>query len=524
MAWLTNSKVATNGRTKETKRKTKYVIRKPASTRHGPVSAHEFSITRAALHDLIDYAASDDPEIGGLGFGPFERLGVDTVELDVAGSKRATSTVYTNDGAWGIKRQNAHMDATPCRTLQMMWHTHPRNANDPSSKVGRARGDVGMFEEFFNGNEVAQVLLCPILTINEKGVVQLNPWVAERIEGGVKVGLANIKMGAARKMPEAVFNPAWLASQKESDERSAYVKRLKGVVSDSFRNATILMVGVGGGSYMAEKLARYMPKKIILVDPDVVEMSNLARTTFTYQDATSKRPKVEALRERILAINPFVEVDVVFSTLEHMSKRALRDLIKSVDLIVEGTDSFGSKKLTNEVARIYQRPAVFIGIHAKAESGRVIFYVPGKSPCYQCTAPERYEVAETGRLLNLDGQAGSVVDIQLVDMIALKVVLAILDRNEDTSMGRFYRSLAKKGNEISIRTTPECEYGKTLFSALLSDLPTDPKPYAKELTDAFLGIDSVVMPSRYRAGCECLKPGKRLPTEILAHNPLWSAP
>ena len=73
--------------------------------------------------------------------------------------------------------------------------------------------------------------------------------------------------------------------------------------------ARVLVVGVGGvGSWCAEALARTGVGAITLVDDDVVQPSNVNRQCPATAAAIG-RPKVEAMRERILAVNPACEVE-----------------------------------------------------------------------------------------------------------------------------------------------------------------------------------------------------------------------
>src|SRR5688572_12911541 len=88
--------------------------------------------------------------------------------------------------------------------------------------------------------------------------------------------------------------------------REEYSRRLQGVVSPKFRDATVAFVGVGGSSYAAEKLARLCPAHIKLLDMDYVALSNLSRTSYRFADAANERLKVYALQERIGEINPLV--------------------------------------------------------------------------------------------------------------------------------------------------------------------------------------------------------------------------
>lgn len=480
---------------------TQFRIREAATTYIGAISKHEMAFTKSALAALIDFAASKPPEIGGLGFGPYDRMGIEHVELDVLGSARSSSSIYRNDGAWGIARQNFYMEKNPRSTLQMIWHTHPGSCNEPSGKAGKARGDLAMFEEFFEGNESAELLYCPILTVSD-GIVHLNPWIAQRSRSGVIVGLAPLNLRNIEDMRPALFNPTWEESVSQAACKREYTKRLSGIVSEKFRDKTILMVGVGAGSYQAEKLARYMPKKLIFIDPDVVEVSNLSRTSFSMIDAISRKPKVEALRERIAAINPFVEVEAIQGTLSTTSPTETRRLFQCADVIIEGTDSFESKRLTNQLAREYRRPAIFIGIHAGADSGRIIIFEPGHSPCYECVAKERYVAALAKSETDLAGQAGAVVEIQLIDMVALKIAVGMIDAG-DSKMSRFYKQLRTQGSEVIIRTTRDSSFGTMWFNALLSDLPHQPKNYAQELSSYFVGVDATAIHHPFDDKCLC---------------------
>lgn len=282
---------------------------------------------------------------------------------------------------------------------------------------------------------------------------------------------------------------------------SEYYRRTEGLLSDAFHGRGVLAVGCGAGSYMLEKLARMGPGLIRLVDPDIVEPVNLTRTAFAIPDIG--RQKVEALASRIADVNPFVRTETLAADLCALPQEELSQLLQGVDLIIAGTDHFPAQALMNRLSQDTGIPVVFIGIHEAARGGRVIWSVPGETPCYRCVAHERFEDFGTNGLAMTDlaGQHGLLVDIQLIDMIALKAALAILDRNSLSACGRFYDSMRGR-TEIIVRTSPEYGFGRLLWNALLSDLPTEPKPYASELEqDAFLAMDSVWLRTTRRTGC-----------------------
>lgn len=288
-----------------------------------------------------------------------------------------------------------------------------------------------------------------------------------------------------------------------SQIRNAYLKRLEGVVSPAFQEKTIVVIGLGAGSLAAEKLSRMMPRAMRLCDFDTVEYANLSRTVYTFEDARKKRPKATALAERIQNINPFVEVTPCIENFTEMPSDALDTLIQGADLIIAGTDHFPAQALANTMSLRHGIPAVFVGIHENAEGGRIVWTVPGETCCYRCAAPKRYETQEKGRedLLNLPGALGCIWDCQFIDTIAHKVAAAILERGQDSQLGRFYAHMAGR-NDIMARMAPQYKWGEQVWNALLNDLPTEPKPYAQELKEQVLfAMDTVWLKVPRNAAC-----------------------
>lgn len=103
--------------------------------------------------------------------------------------------------------------------------------------------------------------------------------------------------------------------------------------------ARVLIVGVGGvGSWCAEALVRTGVGHVTLVDDDVVAESNVNRQC-PATAATIGRPKVEAMAERLVAINPACEIEAVNARYPSSSVSSLR----SFDLVVDAIDSVDCK-------------------------------------------------------------------------------------------------------------------------------------------------------------------------------------
>lgn len=147
--------------------------------------------------------------------------------------------------------------------------------------------------------------------------------------------------------------------------------------------SSVLLIGAGGlGCPAALYLAAAGVGRIGLVDDDVVDASNLQRQIlFTTRDLG--RRKVEVARERLLALNPDVRVDVHATRLD--SKNAL-ELFADYDVILDGTDNFPTRYLTNDACVLLGKPNVYGSIFRF--EGQASVFDARSGPCYRCLYPE----------------------------------------------------------------------------------------------------------------------------------------
>lgn len=145
--------------------------------------------------------------------------------------------------------------------------------------------------------------------------------------------------------------------------------------------ATALIVGVGAlGCGSAELLARAGVGKLVIIDRDIVERTNLQRQTL-YAESDLGRPKVSAAVDRLHAIDAGIEVEPIAS---HLDSDLAAELVPGVDLILDGTDNFETRYLLNDAAVAYTKPFVYGG--AVATRGAVMPVLPGRGPCLRCVA------------------------------------------------------------------------------------------------------------------------------------------
>ncbi len=184
-------------------------------------------------------------------------------------------------------------------------------------------------------------------------------------------------------------------------------------------DAAVAVFGLGGlGSPVALYLAAAGVGRLVLVDFDQVELSNLQRQII-HATGDLGRLKVESARDHLLALNPEVSVETVSKVLEG---DALDAIVGSVDLVLDCTDNFPTRFGINAACHRLGKPLVS-GAAIRFE-GQVSVYFPGQgeSPCYRCLyddSPANAETcAQTGVVAPLLGIIGSVQALEALKVLA----------------------------------------------------------------------------------------------------------
>ncbi len=146
--------------------------------------------------------------------------------------------------------------------------------------------------------------------------------------------------------------------------------------------ARVLVVGAGGlGSPVLQYLAAAGVGRIGVADDDVVDETNLQRQVI-FAERDVGRPKALAAAERIADINGQVAVDPIAKRIDATNAR---ELVRLYDVVVDATDSFGSRYVINDACRLEGKPDVYGSIFRF--DGQVSVFAPG-GPCYRCIFPE----------------------------------------------------------------------------------------------------------------------------------------
>lgn len=146
-----------------------------------------------------------------------------------------------------------------------------------------------------------------------------------------------------------------------------------------------LVVGVGAlGGAIAQSLVRSGIGRLVLVDRDFVETTNLPRQVlFDERHARDGALKVDAARESLARIGGPTRIE---THAEHLDADNMEGLARGVDVVLDGTDNLSTRYLVNDYAVERGVPWVYGGV--VSANGLVLAVVPGAGPCLRCLFPE----------------------------------------------------------------------------------------------------------------------------------------
>ena len=216
------------------------------------------------------------------------------------------------------------------------------------------------------------------------------------------------------------------------------------------KNARVLLIGAGGlGSPSALYLAAAGVGTLGMVDFDVVDASNLHRQIL-HGTSDVGRSKLDSARDRIHDVNPHVHVEP-FDT--RFDARNALEILRDFDIVVDGTDNFATRYLTNDAAVLLGKPNAF-GCIFRFE-GQASVFGAQNGPCYRCLFRDPPPAglipncAEAGVLGVLPGLVGTIQAVE-----TLKLILGV----GDSLVGRLLliETLGMTFRSITVRRDPAC--------------------------------------------------------------------
>lgn len=259
----------------------------------------------------------------------------------------------------------------------------------------------------------------------------------------------------------------------------------------------VAVVGIGAlGSVSANVLARAGVGYLRLIDRDIVDLSNLQRQVlFTEADAREARPKAAAAAELLRTVNSTITIEAV---VREVAPHCIEELIRDVDVVVDGSDNFEVRYLINDACVKHRVPWVYGG--ALGAAGMTTTIIPGQTACLECLMgpmppPGSVETCATAGVLAMT--TGVIANTQAAE--ALKILLGAPVREEVLMVDLWNGS----ADTPTLRRNPECPVcGKGSFQHL--DAPRQTR------VRALCGQDTIQVSPPPGAALDLPRIGRRL--------------
>ena len=208
----------------------------------------------------------------------------------------------------------------------------------------------------------------------------------------------------------------------ERFSRQIVLKDVGVVGQKTICNSKVLIIGAGGlGCPVADYLSRAGVGTIGVADFDQVSLSNIHRQSL-YNSKDIGKFKVDVLKEKIKSINPFTKIK---SFKKKITNKNFNNIIKSFDIVVDGSDNFKTKFLLNKYSIKYKK-ILIVGAINKFDGHVFTFDFRNKNtPCLKCF----YQSEPFDEILNCEAEgimgpvAGTIGNIQANEV--LKKILKI---------------------------------------------------------------------------------------------------
>lgn len=209
--------------------------------------------------------------------------------------------------------------------------------------------------------------------------------------------------------------------------------------SDIMTKKGALFIGCGSvGSLAALELAKAGVGRFMLTDNDVFGYHNICRHQCGIYDVG--RFKTEALRDRILQINPYAEVKTFNMPIQDVPLDELTAFCNPDTIVIGGADNREGDLYGNQIAQQAGMPFMSIGCWERAFAGEIFYCLPTGMPTYEdfvevtgvmsgrVTQNRRFYTTEED-LKRVSFEPGISVDIDFVTVIAMKLAIDLLNRD-----------------------------------------------------------------------------------------------
>ncbi|NDW17350.1 ThiF family adenylyltransferase [Dysgonomonas sp. 216] len=223
--------------------------------------------------------------------------------------------------------------------------------------------------------------------------------------------------------------------------------------SDIMLKKGAMFIGCGSvGSLFALELARAGVGRFLLIDNDIFAYHNISRHQCGILDVG--KLKVDALKERILQINPKAEIVTQACTVQEVPLSVFDSFCDKNTIVVGGADNREGDLYANQIAKEVGMPLMSVGCWERAFAGEIFYCLPTGMPDY---SDLMYAIGGLSGRVNQNKkfytneedlekaifEPGISVDINFVTTIAVKLALDILNIDNDRYTPRLINNLSQ---------------------------------------------------------------------------------
>lgn len=231
--------------------------------------------------------------------------------------------------------------------------------------------------------------------------------------------------------------------------------RNKGILETGImQDKGAVILGCGSvGSLVAMELAKSGIGSLFLIDPDMMEYHNICRHQCGIDDVGDL--KVNALKRKLLRINPSIRVRCSSTIVENTSQRELEEFCRNnkVNVFVGCADNRIADVYGNQISIYFKSPYISIGFWERAFAGEIFYHIPNKNmPCYYCALGDGGDISARSianhhvysmeeNVESIKFEPGISVDIDFITAIGIKLIIDLLNFNESGYIPRLLNDL-----------------------------------------------------------------------------------
>ena len=274
------------------------------------------------------------------------------------------------------------------------------------------------------------------------------------------------------------------------EDRYSRQQLIPGWDQKKLEKSTVILVGIGAiGSYVATILVSSGIGKLIIIEYDTIEVSNLNRQLL-YQDEDVGKPKAEIAAKKLKVINPKIDVDYINTMMEEVPVSTYEE----ADVIIGCLDTFIGRRWINSMAVRVGKPLILGGMFAFLGDVQVI--IPEVTPCFECQplvpdeelaqacTPFGEERLKDREEIELEPPLPAVATLSSIigGFMAQEALKIILNLGPYIDNYLFYDGLNNATTIIPLAKTEECPTCGEMYELEQIEFVVNPKETVKDLT------------------------------------------